>query len=86
MAKKTNSIIVNSGDLVPLRDEVYRAVNIDGDCRKRCCFFNKSTHTCNGLCTRYQNMENIAFEHVGDVTMYGPEDLKLTKMQEEIYK
>lgn len=59
---------LDNGDDVLIRDEVYRAVIVDGgSCESDCALYNHVSQRCPGCCYRYHMPEDMFFKYLGDI-------------------
>lgn len=75
--------IIKYGDLIPYRDNVYRAVQYTGKCRHSCVLWDGAR--CPGTCTKYEGGENVVFQLAGPLRAFRLKDLTLTRMQQPQY-
>lgn len=60
--------ILDNGDDVLIRGEVYRTVIVEGgSCESDCALYNHVSQKCPGACYRFQMPEEMFLKYLGDI-------------------
>lgn len=69
--------ILDNGDDVLIRGEVYRAVLVEGGtCESDCALYNHGSQRCPGCCFRYEMPPEMFLKYLGDADNF-PKQKKL---------